>query len=254
VADLLAMPSARRLNGVNPGRQEVLGHRCVPRIAELPDNVEAAIVILPAAAAVNAVEECAAKGIRAVVVGASGFGETGEEGKRLEQRLREVAEREGLALVGPNSDGVVNFHTGQTLSYQPVLLRDIPIRRGGVTVISHSGAMTSAIISHFVDLGIGMNAAVACGNQTVLAMEDYLRYFALDAATDTVVLFVEAIRRSDEMREALTACRQAEKWVVVLKIGASRGGELAAASHTGAVAGSYQNSIRLLREARSDLC
>jgi len=232
-----------KVYAVNPKYQEVLGRPCVPSIADLPPEVEAGIIVLPAAAAVAAVEECGAKGIRAVVVGASGFGESGADGKQLERRLRAAAEQYDMAIVGPNSNGVANFRTGQALSYQPRLQAEPPIDKGGTTVISHSGAMVSAIVSKFVEHKIGLNAVVACGNQTVLSMEDYLDYFARDPNTSTLVLFVETIKDPDAMRSALAWCRSQRKVVVVLKVGASEAGQRAAASHTGAVAGSFVNTI-----------
>ncbi len=234
--------------GVNPKHQTILGRPCVPRVTDLPDEVEAAIVMLPAAAAVEATEQCGERGIRAVVIGASGFGETGAEGKRLEARLLAAAERYDLSICGPNTDGAASLRTGQTLSYQPLLQRDLDFRTGGVTLISHSGAMTSTLLARFLPRRIGLNAVVACGNQLVLSMEDYLAYFADDPATDVVVLFVEAIARPDAMRAALRRCRANGKRVVALKIGQSAGGQRAAASHTGAIAGSYQNTLAIFEK------
>jgi acetate---CoA ligase (ADP-forming) len=229
--------------GVNPKYDKLFDWPCVPSIADLPDEVEAAIIMLKAGPAVDAAEACGRHGILAVVIGASGFGETGAAGRLLEERLLHIANQYGLALCGPNGDGIASFQTGQALCFQPILLRDMPFTAGGVTLISHSGAMISMILSRLLPRGVGMNAVVACGNQIVLSMEDYLDHFAQDGATEVIVLFVEAIRRPMAMREALARCRTAGKRVVVLKIGESTGGLKAAASHTGAIAGSYPNSI-----------
>jgi acyl-CoA synthetase (NDP forming) len=230
---------------VNPKYTEVLGRPCVESIARLPEDVEAAIIMLPAAAAVEAVEACALKGIRAVVVGAAGFGELGPEGEELERRLKAVASEHSMALVGPNSNGVANVQTGQALAYQPILLGQA-LPRGGVSVVSQSGAMVSSVVSRLVRRGLGLNCLVSCGNQAVLSMEDFLGYFARDTATRVVTLFVEAVVDAAAMRSALSACVGAGKPVVALKIGASQAGTRAAASHTGALAGSYENTVAFL--------
>jgi acyl-CoA synthetase (NDP forming) len=230
---------------VNPKYTEVLGRPCVESIARLPANVEAAIIMLPATAAVEAVEACAQKGIRAVVVGAAGFGELGPEGDVLERRLKAIAVEHSMALVGPNSNGVASVHTGQALAYQPILLREA-LPRGGISVVSQSGAMVSSIVSRMVRRELGLNCLVSCGNQAVLSMEDFLGYFAQDTATRVVALFVEAVVDAAAMRAGLSACADAGKPVVALKIGASQAGMRAAASHTGAVAGSYENTVAFL--------
>jgi acetate---CoA ligase (ADP-forming) len=232
---------------VNPKYTEVLGRPCLQSIDQLPEEVEAAIIVMPAAAAVESVEACALKGIRAVVVGAAGFGELGPEGKELERRLQAVAVEHSMALVGPNSNGVASVQTGQALSYQPIL-QGQALPPGGVSVVSHSGAMVGAVVSRLVNRGLGFNALVSCGNQAVLSMEDFLGYLGRDPATRVVTLFVEAVVDATAMRSGLAACAAAGKPVVALKIGASQAGTRAAASHTGALAGSFVNTVAFLEK------
>src|SRR5690606_3552073 len=102
----------------------LFGHPCVPTIADLPDGVQAALIMLPAGPAVDAAEECARKGIKALVIGAQGIGETGEEGQALGGRLAEIAQTYDLAICGPNANGAANLARGLTLSFSPILMRE----------------------------------------------------------------------------------------------------------------------------------
>jgi acyl-CoA synthetase (NDP forming) len=229
--------------GVNPKYDKLFDWPCVPQVSDLPPEVEAVLIMLPAVAAVEATEECGRHGIKTVVIMSSGFAEAGDDGRALQDRLYEIAQKYEITICGPNTDGVVNYQTGQVLSHQPIMQRSFIFNKGGITVISHSGAMTSAILSRLLVRGLGVNCVVACGNQLIVTMEDYLHYFADDPFTDVVILFVEAVRNPPAMREAIARCRKNGKRVVVLKIGESEGAQKAALSHTGAVAGSYRNTI-----------
>jgi acetate---CoA ligase (ADP-forming) len=209
--------------------------------------VAAAIIVLPAEAAVEAVADCARRGIGAVVVGASGFAEAGPAGRELEERLREIAEERSMAVVGPNSNGVASLRSGQALAFQPILQAPgLPV--GTVSVVSQSGAMISAIVARLAARGVGLNGLVSCGNQAVLTMEQFVGHLADDASTELLVLFVEAVSDAAAMRDALLACSRRGKPVVALKVGASAAGTRAAASHTGALAGSYENTVAFLEK------
>jgi len=236
-----------RVHAVNPKYTELFGWPCVPSIADLPDDVEAAIIMLPAAPAVEAAEACAQRGIRALVIGAQGIGETGAEGKALERRLAAICAEHNVALCGPNANGLANLSIGLTLSFSPILQRTEPMPKGAVTVISQSGAMIGTLLGRLLARDIGIRSLVTCGNQLVLALEDYLDHFAADEGTHVIVLFVEQITRGAAMRAALRRCREAGKHVVALKVGQSEAATRAAASHTGAIAGVYANSLALLR-------
>jgi acyl-CoA synthetase (NDP forming) len=232
---------------VNPARNEVLGYPSVPAVRDLPEGIDAALIALPAAAAVEAAEACVAHGIRALVIVAQGFGEAGEDGQRYEARLRALGEADGVAICGPNTNGLSNVKAGYALSFAPILQIPGRVKPGPVAVVSQSGGTVSTILDKLGAYGVGISKTVTCGNETVLALPDYLEAMAEDDETSTIVVFLETIRAPDRLRSALARCRAAGKRMVAMKIGESESGQRATISHTGAIAGSWRNTVAFLR-------
>ena len=235
-----------QVSAVNPNATEILGYPCVPAVDRLPEQISAAIVMLPPEPAIDAVLACGRRGIRHVVVGASGFGET-PAGKPLDAKLLRAVDEYGMRLCGPNTDGLANIGTGLALSFQPVLQATFDLPKGGISIVSHSGAMISTICTAVVKAGGALSCTASCGNQLDLHMENYLSWMATHDATRVVVLFIEAIRDSQAMANALRRCRAAGKAVVALKVGRSDAGQRAVSSHTGAIAGSFENTVAFLK-------
>jgi len=234
------------IHPVNPRYDTIMGHPCVASVADLPDGVEAAMLNVPADAALDALEACAERGIRAIVLVAQGFGEAGGPGLARDARVLQAAARHGLAVTGPNTNGLANPVNGLAMAIAPVYQFAGRVRPGPVGLISQSGAMVSSILSKMTPRGIGISKTVTCGNELVLGVSDYLAYMAQDPQTEVVVLFLETIRDPGALRRSLALCRAAGKPVVALKIGQSDSGQKAALSHTGAIAGSYRNTIAWL--------
>jgi len=230
---------------VNPRYDTLHGRACYHSVAELPDDVEAAMIMLPANLALDAVEACAERGIRALVVPAQGFGEAGEHER--DAKLLTLARRHGLAVCGPNTNGLANVASGLTMSFAPIFQYQGTVVPGSVSVVSQSGAMVSSLLTHLNGRGLGIAKTATCGNELILGVADYVRYLAEDSATRVIVLFLETIRDLPALREALAQCRRHDKPVVALKIGESDRGQRAALSHTGAIAGSYRNTVAFLR-------
>lgn len=230
---------------VNPRYSEMMGYPCYPSVADLPDGIELAMLIVPAEAAVEAAEACADRGIRAMVVIAQGFGESGPEGEDRDRRLLALAER-GVAITGPNTNGLANVARGLATSIAPIFQYPGRVKPGRISVISQSGAMVSSLLSRLHQCGLGIAKTVTCGNELVLGAADYLTYFAADEGTDVIVVYLETIRDMAAFRSALAQARAAGKPVVAIKVGASESGQKATLSHTGAIAGSYRNTIAFL--------
>jgi acyl-CoA synthetase (NDP forming) len=231
---------------VNPRYTELMGHPCVGSIADLPDHVEAAMLNIPAEAAIGAVEECARKGIRSIVLVAQGFGEAGEGGKVLDRKVVELARKHKLAIVGPNTNGLANPRTGLAMAIAPIYQFPGSVRPGSVSVVSQSGGMVSTLLRKMAPRGIGISKTVTCGNELLLTVADYLSFMAEDPDTKTIVVFLETIRNVETLRAALAKCRAAGKPVVAIKVGKSESGQKAAFTHTGAIAGSYRNTVAFL--------
>lgn len=231
---------------VNPRYTDLMGHPCVASIADLPDHVEAAMLNIPAEAAIGAVEECAKKGIRSIVLVAQGFGEAGEAGKELDRKVVALARKYGLAIVGPNTNGLANPRTGLAMAIAPIYQFAGSVRPGTVSVVSQSGGMVSTLLRKMAPRGIGISKTVTCGNELLLTVADYVSYMAEDPDTNTIVIFLETIRNVETLRAALAKCRAAGKPVVAIKVGKSESGQKAAFTHTGAIAGSYRNTVAFL--------
>jgi acyl-CoA synthetase (NDP forming) len=235
-----------RIVAVNPRYNEMMGYPCVASVADLPDGIEAAMITVPAEAAIVALEECAKKGIKAIAFPPQGFGEAGEAGKPRDARVIEIARRYGLAICGPNTNGLANARSGLAMAIAPIYQYPGKVLPGDVAVLSQSGAMVSDILTKLGERGVGISRTVSCGNELLVTIADYLAVMAEDPETKTVVLFLETIRDVDALRTGLARCRAAGKPVVALKVGQSESGQKAALSHTGAIAGSYRNTVAFL--------
>jgi acetyltransferase len=216
---------------VNPAGGEVLGLRTVPSLEE---PVDLALVSVPAAAAQAAVADAARAGCRAAIVLASGFGETGEAGRAVEQRLAALAREAGMRLVGPNCMGVVSRQAGGWLNGS--YFWRLPERQGGVSLVSQSGAFGGMFFAEARRRGLGVARFLSVGNCADVTESDALEWLAADPATEVVGLFVEAFR---DGRRFVAVAERCKKPIVVLKAGKGRAGARAAVSHTGSLAGRH---------------
>jgi acyl-CoA synthetase (NDP forming) len=231
---------------VNPRYDSVMGHPCVASVDALPDHIETAMINVPADAALDALEACARKGIKAIVLVAQGFGEAGGKGIERDARVVALTRKYGLAVNGPNTNGLANPVNGLAMAIAPIYQFAGRVKPGSVAVVSQSGAMVSTILTKMAQRGIGISKTVTCGNELILNIADYLDYMADDPDTSTIVLFLETVRDPAGLQRAVARCRDVGKPVVALKIGESDSGQKAALSHTGAIAGSYRNTIAFL--------
>ncbi|MBS7700240.1 MULTISPECIES: acetate--CoA ligase family protein [unclassified Chelatococcus] len=231
---------------VNPRYTEIMGHPCVASVDDLPPQIEAAMLNVPADAAIEALEACARKGIKAVVLVAQGFGEAGGKGLERDARVVAAARHYGMAITGPNTNGLANAVNGQALAIAPAYQFAGRVKPGSVALVSQSGAMVSTILTKLTQRGVGISKTVTCGNELILNVADYLAYMVEDPETSVIVLFLETIRDGEELKRSLALARAAGKPVVAIKIGQSDSGQKAALSHTGAIAGSYRNTAAFL--------
>ena len=201
-------------------------------VADLAGRVDLALISIPGAEVPAAVRACAAAGVRAAVILASGFGETGADGQAIQAEMRQVARAAGMRLIGPNCMGVYNPAAGLNGSYFWAL----PEQTGGVSFISQSGAMGGLFFADAGRRGLGVAKFASVGNTADVEHADLLEYLGDDPQTDVIGLFVEGIR--DGARFMAVARRvAAAKPVVILKGGRSGAGARASASHTGSLAG-----------------
>ncbi|WP_439547727.1 acetate--CoA ligase family protein [Falsiroseomonas sp.] len=219
---------------VNPRAAEIAGLRCYPDVASLPGAPDVGIVLVGPDRAEQALRDLAAKGCKAAIVLAGGYGETGEDGAAKQARLREACGP--MRLLGPNTIGLVNLADRIVLSATGALeFEDLP--SGGLSVVSQSGGILGALLSRGAAAGIGFARLVATGNEGDIEAAEVLDHLVDDPATRCIALYLEGIRNPAAFRRAARRAAVAGKPVVVFKVGRSEAGALAAISHTGAMAG-----------------
>lgn len=220
---------------INPSRSEIQGLRSYPDISALPAVPEMAIVCIPGQLAVEAVEECAQRGVKICVIISSGFGETGAEGRQLQDRMLDAARRHGMRLVGPNTQGLVNFGSGAIASFA-TLIGELGAEDGPVAIVSQSGAMSVVPYAFLRAEGIGVRHAHATGNECDLTVSDFALAVAQDPGVRLILLYMESISDPATLSEAARVARARGVPIVALKAGVSSRGQAAASSHTGALA------------------
>lgn len=233
---------------VNPKATAILGIRCAPNIAALPEAPDLAVIVLPAAIVEQAVAECADRGTRHFVVISAGFKETGGDGAQREQRLRELARRRGLSILGPNCLGVIN--TDAQVCMNASFARDMP-RAGGLGLISQSGALCTAILDYAKGRGFGFSRFVSFGNKVDINEIDLLTALASDPQTRAILMYVEELSSGPafvETAQAITHGPNA-KPILAIKTGRTPQGAAAAASHTGSLAGSDEVYDAIMTQA-----
>lgn len=222
---------------INARYEEVQGVPTVPTIADLPGGVDLAFVIVPAPGVLETVEACAAKGIRTLVIFSSGFAEMSEDGAKDQIRIGEIARDAGIRVVGPNCMGVMNVSLGLWGTFTGSF-DYLPPQTGQIGMAAQSGAFGIYAYQLARARGLGLKLWATTGNEVDVDVADCLAYFAEDEGTDVLVAYMEGCRDKDKLVHALELARAKHKPVVVLKVGRSEIGAMAASSHTASLVGS----------------
>ncbi|MFB6352518.1 MAG: acetate--CoA ligase family protein [Halobacteriales archaeon] len=217
--------------GVNPGRDSVMGVPCVDNL-QAAGTVDLAVVAVPAPAVLDVVRDAAEAGVENVVVITAGFAETGGEGVERERELARLAADHDLNLVGPNCLGVVSTAVGLNATFAPTNAQP-----GSLSFLSQSGAVVTSVLDWANDRGVGFRNVVSLGNKTVLDEVDFIEAWDDDPGTDVILGYLESIEDGQAFVERVRAVTQSTP-VLLVKGGRTEVGAQAAASHTGAIAGS----------------
>jgi acyl-CoA synthetase (NDP forming) len=236
---------AGAIHPVNPRYDRVGSRVCYPDIASLPEVPDVGLVLLGADRAVAAVEQLARAGAAAAVVLASGFGESGEEGRRRQSALKEAAG--AMRLLGPNTIGLANVTDRIMLSASGAMELDGFVS-GPVALVSQSGGILGSLLSRGVARGIGFSKLVATGNEADLDISDFVDHLVDDDATAVIALYIEGVRNSDRFRASAAKAARHGKRLIAYKVGRSETGARSAVSHTGALAGSDRVYDALFRQ------
>ncbi len=219
------------LYAVGRERGEVYGVPIVPSLDEVPDGLDLAVILVPAPLVPGFMEACGRKGIRRVVIESGGFSEFSEEGRRLEEQLKEIARRWDIRFVGPNCISVINLDAGVCLPFAPIGRETL--RFGPVSVVAQSGGVSITYAEMFSAAGLGVNKVVSIGNKADLDEADYLAYLLEDPGTRIVCLYLESV---DDGRGLMDLARRSAKPIIVHKANRGSASQNIARSHTAALA------------------
>ena len=248
----MAVPVLRRLGytgkifPVNPKYEELNGLPCYPSVSAIPEEVDAALMFVPQKVLPDILEDCGRKGVRGAVILASGFSETGEEGRALEERLREVANRNRIAICGPNCLGLANLDSG----FMGLTAATFPedMSAGRTALISQSGQLLMVLLARAHDQGVHMRYLVSTGNELNVEAADYAGWALNDPQIASVAMALEGLRTPSRFLELARRAREAEKPLIVLKLGRSQRAARTALAHTGKMAGAFRTYEAVFRQ------
>jgi acyl-CoA synthetase (NDP forming) len=215
---------------VNPKGGEISGLPVYQSVSDIPDNIDLAIITIPAQHIFDLIPFLQEKQVKGMLVITSGFREIGSEGLALERQLVEQANQAGIIILGPNTMGICNPHFQFYCSGAHVHPQS-----GSTVLVSQSGNMGTQLLAFAEQQGIGIRAFSGSGNEAMTTIEDYMEAFELDAETQSVVLYIESVKNGRRFFESARRMSP-KKPIVVLKGGRTEAGGKAAQSHTGAMA------------------
>ncbi len=220
-----------QLYPVNPKYQELAGRTCYARVGDLPQAPDLVVVVTPPRTVPDLIDECAARGARAVLVISSGFADAGEAGRHLHEEAIARARAQGIRLLGPHCLGIMRPDIGLNATYARTAAQP-----GSVALVSQSAAIVAALLDFAPTAGFGFSSVISTGAGSDVEFSEILDFLALDGATRSIILYVEGVH---DARSFLSSVRAAAsvKPVVVLKVGRHLEGSKAGMSHTGALVG-----------------
>lgn len=195
-----------RVYPVNPKYDSVSGLKCYPRVGDIPDQVDLAIIGVAADQAMEVLQECAAKGVRAAIVFTSGFAEVGLSGRQLQEEMTALARRTGMRILGPNCLGVVNYYNGNTASFFYHQKPEGLVHQNFLSFITQSGGLGGIIYQMINQLSIGFNYFVSTGNEADVTYADILSYLVSREEVKIVGGYMEGLQRG-----GVSSCRPASR-------------------------------------------
>ncbi|HEY9278898.1 MAG TPA: acetate--CoA ligase family protein [Eoetvoesiella sp.] len=221
---------------INPSSTEILGVKTYPSVTQVPDAIDHAFIMIPGKHVIGALEECAAKGIPVATIYSDGFAEAGPEGQRLQDQLVSKARELGVRILGPNSIGTANAHSGGVLSVNAVFEMKTLVQ-GNISLVSQSGSMMGSLLSRAASRGFGFAKSLSVGNESDISVGEVVDALVDDPETRVILLFLETLRDTRTLTAALQRAQKAGKPVIAYKLGRSEQGDALSQSHTGAIAG-----------------
>ncbi|MGA2368225.1 MAG: CoA-binding protein [Dehalococcoidia bacterium] len=221
---------------INPKESEIMGLKCYPALADIPGEIDLAILAIPSTAIIPAMQECARKRVKFAVVHAVGFSEMGAVGRDYEKKMVDIAHEGGVRIIGPNCMGIFTSR-GRVNTVVPYAR--LPLEPGGVAFVGQSGWASETMLRLGSSRGLRFSGIISIGNQSDLRVEDLIGYWGGDPHTKVIAAYVEGLKNARRFMEiARDICPH--KPVIIWKGGSSQMGARSAASHTGSLAGDYE--------------
>jgi|WetSurMetagenome_2_1015567.scaffolds.fasta_scaffold01402_5 acetyltransferase len=216
---------------VNPARESVAGIKAYPKVSDIPDKIDLAIIVTPAATVPAIVLECGQAGVSGLIIISSGFDEIGAKGQKMSEEILSIARDYNMRIIGPNCLGFIRPSINLNASFANKMA--LP---GHIAFISQSGALCTAILDWSLKNNVGFSHFVSIGSNIDISFHDLIDYFGDDPNTDSILIYMESLREARKFMSAARAFSR-QKPIVVLKVGRTEAGSQAAKSHTGAITG-----------------
>jgi len=222
---------------INPGETELFGFEAYASVLEVPQQVDLAIIVLPAQMVPEIFKQCAEKGVRGIILITAGFKEIEDDyGWQLQDEITKLANEAGIKVIGPNTFGVINLEAGLNASFTPEFSE---VERGGISLVSQSGGMAHLIAFMALKERVGFNKIIGVGNRCNVDFADLLEYLVEDQGTQVIAIYMEGV---DDLQRLMEVAQHArgEKPIIVYKVGRSAVSDKASRLHTGSLAGQYE--------------
>ena len=217
---------------INPRADEINGHKCYASILDVPQDVQLAVIVIPAKLISKVLEECSEKGVKYVIIISAGFKETGVKGAKREKRLIEKARDYGIRILGPNCLGMIDANCPINASFSA----HSP-SKGKISFISQSGALLTSVLDWARSAKIGFSKVVSLGNKADISENDLFKSWSADPNTDVITAYVEGVSNGREFIRISSKVSK-KKPIIIIKSGKTDAGAKAVSSHTGTLAGS----------------
>jgi acetyltransferase len=218
---------------VNPKAKSIMGVRCFQKVLDIPDEIDLAVIIVPAVHVPGVIDECGRKGTKTAIIISAGFKEIGKHGETLENQVKQKIDEYRISLIGPNCFGIINTTRHILLN---ATFGEVMPREGNIAFISQSGAVGVAALEYIKNKDIGLSKFVSIGNKCDISENEILKYLKDDEQTAVILLYLEDLANPGEF---IKLAREVtiKKPILVIKSGRTIEGAKAAESHTGALAG-----------------
>ncbi|MBS4026944.1 MAG: acetate--CoA ligase family protein [Clostridia bacterium] len=234
---LLAHEYPGKVYPINPKYEEIAGLKCYPSLLAVPGEVDMAIIAVNYRMVLKMLEDAVEKGVKYALIFSSGFAESGDEGKKLQEQVVALGKRTGIRIIGPNCQGMVNLKDKVAAGFS-ASLEPKPFVTGSIGFVTQSGALGFSIFNMAQEAGVGFSYVVSTGNEVDLHTLDFMEYMLEDADTKLVVGYLEGIKNGEQFKRIADRALALKKPLVTLKSGKTELGQKAASSHTASLTGS----------------